>query len=174
VQELIELTGIDAGDGLLARDQPLVDHLGRDPQRGGGSALARSRLQEVEGAFLDRELDVLQVAVVGLEVVERFHELLEGVGHSLAHPVDRLGRPDARNHVLALGVREELAVQPPLARGRVAREADARSRVIAAVPEHHLNDVHSRPEVVRNVVRAPVDLCPRGIPGVEDGAVRAA
>ena len=105
VQKLVELAGIDAGDRLLARDEALVDHLRRDARRSRGRALAGSRLQEVERPLLDRELDVLQVAVVRLEPVERVDELLERLRHALAHPVDRLGRADARHDVLALRVR---------------------------------------------------------------------
>ena len=174
MQELIELARVDARDRLLARDQALVDHLRRDAQRRSRGALARAGLQEVERPLLDRELDVLQVAVVILEPVERVDELVERDGHPLLHRLDRLGRADAGDDVLALGVREELAVQLPLARRRVAGEADPSARALAAVAEHHLHDVHGRPEVVRDVVRAPVDLRARRVPRVEDGAVRAA
>ena len=44
---------------------------------------------------------------------------------------------------------------------------------VALVAEDHLHDVHRRAEVVRDAVRAPVDLRPRRVPGVEDGAHRA-
>ena len=71
VQELVELARVDARDRLLARDQPLLDHLDGDPQGRGRGALAGARLQEVERPLLDRELDVLHVAVVRLEPVER-------------------------------------------------------------------------------------------------------
>ncbi len=118
MQELVELTRVDARDRLLAGDQPLVDHLGRNAQRRCRGALSRARLQEVERPLLDRELDVLQVAVVLLEPLERLDELLECLGHQLAHALDRLRRADARDDVLSLRVREELAVEPTLARRR--------------------------------------------------------
>ena len=72
--------------------------------------------------------------------------------------------------VLALRVAEVLAEEPRLARRRVAAEADARRRALAHVPEHHLDDVDRRPDVVRDPVRAPVDLRARRVPGVEDRA----
>ena len=71
VQELVELPGIDARDRLLARDEALVDHLGRDSKRSRRRALPGTGLEEVERPLLHRELDVLQVAVVALEAVER-------------------------------------------------------------------------------------------------------
>ena len=72
--------------------------------------------------------------------------------------------------VLALGVLEELAVEPALARRGVAREADAGPGRVALVAEDHLDDVHGRAEVVRDLVRPPVDLRARRVPRVEDGA----
>ena len=60
-----------------------------------------------------------------------------------------------------------------LARRRVAREADPRAGGVALVAEHHLDDVHGGAEVVRDVVRAPVDTRARRLPRVEDGAGRA-
>ncbi len=172
VQELVELPGVDPRDGFFARDEALVDHLRRDTQRRRRRPFSRARLQEVERPLLDRELDVLEVAVVGLEPVERVDELVERLGHPLAHALDGLGRADACDHVLALRVREELAVQPSLSRRRVAREAHAGAGGLAAVPEDHLDDVHRRSEIVRDVVRGPVYLGTRRVPGVEDGAVR--
>ncbi len=173
VQELVELGGVDANDRFLAGDEPLVDHLGRDAERGSRRPLPRAGLQEVERPLLDRELDVLQVAVVGLEAVERVDELLERRRHELLHPLHRLGRADAGDDVLALCVQQELAVQLPLPGGGVPSEADARSGRVSAIPEHHLDDVHGRSEVFGDVVRPAVDLRPRRVPGVEDGAVGA-
>ena len=174
MQELVELAGVDAGDRLLARDEPFLDHLGGDPQGRGSGALARAGLQEVQRPFLDRELDVLHVAVVHLEPVERRHELVERLRHALLHTGDRLGRPDPGDDVLALRVREELAEELPLPGRGVASEADTRARALAAVPEDHLDDVHRGSEVVGDVVRAAVDLRARRVPGVEDRPVGAA
>ena len=174
MQQLVELARIDARDCLLARDEPLVDHLRRDAKRGGGRALARARLQDVQRPLLDRELDVLQIAVVRLEPVERLDELLEGLRHVLAHALDRLRRADSRDDVLALRVREELAIESPLAGRGVAGEAHARAGGVASVSEDHLDDVDGGAEVVRDVVRAPIHPRARSVPGVEDGAIGAA
>ncbi len=173
VQELVELGRVDAGDGLVAGDEGLLDHLRGHAQRGARRAFAGARLEQEEFALLDGELDVLQLAVVRLEPVERLDKLLEHLGHEPRHPLDRLRRSDPRDDVLALRVLQELAVQPALARRRVAREADTSARALAAVPEHHLHDVDRGPEIVRDLVRLPVDLRARRVPGVEDRAVRA-
>ena len=60
-----------ARDGLLAGDEPLARHLDRDAQRRLRRPLSRARLEQVERAVLDRELDVLHLAVVLLEPLER-------------------------------------------------------------------------------------------------------
>ena len=174
VQQLVELRRVDARDRLLARDQPLRRHVDRRLQRGRGGALRRARLQEVERAVLDRELDVLHVAVVLLEPRHRLEQLVERLRQPLAHLLDRLRRADAGDDVLALRVHEELAVEAGLAGRRVAREADAGRRAVALVAEHHLHDVHGRADVVRDAVRAPVDLRARVLPRLEDREHRAA
>ena len=81
-------------------------------QRGGRRALGRARLQQVEPALLDRELDVLHVAVVLLEPAHRVGQLRRtppAAARSIA--AERLRRADAGDDVLALRVGEELAVE---------------------------------------------------------------
>ncbi len=145
--------GVDAQDRLLARDQPLLRHVDGDLHRGRGGALAGAGLQHPQAATFDRELDVLHVAVVLLERFVDPYELLEGRRHlalegrevlrvrAATRLVDRLRRAHARDHVLALGVLQVLAVEVLLARGRVAREGHAGGAVVAHVAEDHRLDV---------------------------------
>ena len=84
VQELVELLRVDPGNRLLPGDQPLLDHRDRRLQRRGGRALRRARLEQVERALLDRELDVLDVAVVPLERGHRLDQLRERLREALA------------------------------------------------------------------------------------------
>ena len=58
--------------------------------------------------------------------------------------------------VLALRVREVVAVRHLLAGARVAREGHAGARVVAPVAEHHRLHVHRGAEVVADLVLAPV------------------
>ena len=174
VEQLVELIRVDPGHGLLARDQLLAGHLHGDPQRCLGRPLAASRLEQEQPAVLDRELDVLHLAVVLLEALERVGEFGVRVGQHLPHPPDRLGRTDSRDDVLALGVDEELPEERALAGGRVAGEADPGPRRLPLVAEHHLHDVHRGPEIVRDVVGAAIDPRARRLPRVEHGADGAA
>ena len=174
VQELVELAGIDARDRLLARDQPLLHHLDRGSERGRRCALRAPGLEEVELALLDRELDVLHVAVVLLEALDRLHQLVEGLRHPLLHRLERLRRANAGDDVLPLRVGEELAVQAALAGGRIAGEENAGAAVVALVAEDHLHDVDRGAEIVGDALRGAVDLRARRVPGFEDGADGAA
>ena len=84
-----------------------------------------------------------------------------------------LGRgPDARDHVLALGVGQVLAVEDLLAGVGVAGERDAGPRVVAHVPEHHRHDVDRGPEVVGDVLAVAVVVGALAEPGGEDGLDR--
>ena len=170
MQQLVELRRVDPADRLLARDQPLVDHRDRRLQRRRRGPLRRARLQQVELLVLDGELDVLHVAVVLLEPSHRLDQLVVGLRQHVAHRLDRLRRADPGDDVLALRVREELAVEAGLAGRRVARERDAGARAVALVAEDHLHDVDRGAEVVGDVVRPPVDLRARRVPRLEHGA----
>ena len=75
---------------------------------------------------------------------------------------------DAGDDVLALGVRQVVAVDAGLPGGRVAGERDAGARVVAQVAEHHRADVDRGAQVVRDALAAPVEPRPVGVPGVED------
>ena len=61
-------------------DQPFARHVDRDLQRGGGGALPVAGLQHVQLVLLHRELDVLHVRVVLLELGADRDELLVGAG----------------------------------------------------------------------------------------------
>ena len=111
VQQLVELRRVDPHDRLFARDQALARHRHRGLQRGGSRALRRARLQEEQLLVLDRELDVLHVAVVLFETTHRLEQLVERLRQRGAHRLDRLRRADAGDDILALGVGEELAIE---------------------------------------------------------------
>ena len=72
--------------------------------------------RRIELVVLDRELDVLHVAVVLLEPAASSRGAAGTPRAALLHLAERLRRADARDDVLALRVREELAVEALLAR----------------------------------------------------------
>ena len=129
MEQLVELGRIDPRHGLFPLDQPLRGHVDRGLDRGRGRPLRGARLQEVELALLDGELDVLHVAVVVLERAHRLEELVVRLGHALAQLLERLRRAGPGDDVLALRVDEVLAVDALLAGRGVAGEADAGRRV---------------------------------------------
>ncbi len=169
VQKLVERGGVDAGDGLFARQHAGIGQFHRDAQRGLGGALARAGLQHPELAALDGEFEVLHVAIVALEHAGDADELgvdlrqrplhggLVGAGLLARDFGDVLRGADARHHVLALRVDEELAIERVLTRGGVAGEGDAGGRGLAHVAEHHGLDVHGRAPALGDGVQAAID-----------------
>ncbi len=111
VQELVELCRLHSQHGLALVDHPLLLHLDRHAERGRGGALPDPGLEDEEATLLDRELDVAHVAVVRLERVHDVEELHVALGEVVRHRVERLGGADAGDDVLALSVREEVAVR---------------------------------------------------------------
>src|SRR3546814_15435244 len=77
---------------------------------------------------------------------------------------------DARDHVLALGVHEVLAVEAPFARRRVAGEGDPGSTAVAHVAEHHRLDVDGGAPALGNAVQPAVGDGAGGHPAAEHGA----
>ena len=172
-QELVQLVGLDAHERLFGADQALVGHVDRDADGGQPGALAVARLQHEEAAALDRELEVLHVAHLALERLAHLHELLVDLGPDLFELDRRSRRADAGDHVLALGIDQELAVEVVLAGGRVAREAHAGARLVAVVAEDHGLHVDRRAPGVGDVVQLAVGDGAVVLPGAEhrdDGA----
>ena len=120
--------------------------------------------------MLDRELHVLHVAVVPLQLAYRALELTVRAREEVAHPIDGLRRTRARDHVFALCVDEELAEQARLSRRGTPAEADAGRGACVTVPEDHLHHVHGGAQVIGNAVLVPVDPSAWRIPGCEDGS----
>ena len=79
-EEVVELVGLDAEDGFFLRDQAFFHHLDGDANRGAPGALAVARLQHVQAAVLDGELEVLHVAIVLFQPRGDLAQLVVDVG----------------------------------------------------------------------------------------------
>ena len=88
----------------LALEQSFVVHLHGDADRGEPGALAVAGLQHVELLVLDRELEVLHVAEMALELGAHILEFVVEPRHVVGQLGDRLRRPHARHDIFALGV----------------------------------------------------------------------
>ncbi|HRD86244.1 MAG TPA: hypothetical protein PLF63_13855, partial [Rubrivivax sp.] len=108
VKEVVDMLGPDPLHRFLAADQLLSRQLDRDAHRGHGAALGVSRLQHPQLAALDGELDVLGLAVVLLQLLADLFELLVQLGHRVAHGHDRQRDARAGDHVLTLGIDQEV------------------------------------------------------------------
>ena len=169
MEQLLELARLDPGDRLLLADDSLLLHRDRQPHRGLAGPLRVPGLEHVELAPLDRELEVLDVLVMGLQLLGVIGELLVDLGHPLLQAGDRLSVADAGHDVLALRVVEVVAVELLGSGDRVAGESHARPRALAHVAEDHGLDIDRGPEVVRDFLRPPVGDGAVGVPGAEDG-----
>ncbi len=106
----------------------------RSGRRPAAGRFAVARLQHVEAAFLDRELDVLHVAVVALERPQDRDQLLADLGVPLAQLGERRAASAARDDVLALGVGQEVAGGLGRPGHLVAAEGDAGAGVSPLLP----------------------------------------
>ena len=171
-EELREIARGDAQERRLLIDEALAHHVARDLHRRDAVALAGARLEHVQDATLDRELDVLHVLVVLLELVLDLDELLVDLLVPLGHLVHGQRRANARHHVLALSVHEVLAVEDVVASRGVTREGHARARVLAHVAVDHRLDVHGRAVEALDALDAAVGDRAVAVPAAEDGLDR--
>ena len=163
-QQLLQLPRLDSRHRLLLGDEALLDHVDGDVHGRLAGALRRARLQHPQLASLDRELEVLHVLVVLLELARVALELRVHLRHVLLQCADRLGVAHPGDHVLALRVGQVVAVQLPRADDRVAGEGDAGARCRAHVAEDHHLHVDRRAQVVRDALEAAVGLGAVGVP----------
>ena len=168
--QLFEQRRVYAQQRLFSRDQTFLLHLDRGDDHRPRVHLAVARLQRVEAAAFDRELEVLDFVVVGFELVAQLDQLPVQLRHLFGHPRDRLRCADAGHDVFALGVDEVFAEGHVLAGRRVAGEADPGRRVIAHVAEHHRADIDRGAvgHVLRDLELAAVINRPLAHPGAED------
>ena len=154
---------VTRAQGLVEVDEALVDELAGDDERGGRRALAHPGLQHPELAALDGELDVAQVAVVLLERAQVVPQLVEAVLVAPFEVGQGQGVVPAGDDVLALGVRQVVAVGAASAGGGVAAEGDAGAGVGAQVPVDHRHHGDGGAEIGRDAF----------LPAVRHGAGRA-
>ena len=136
-QQLHQVARGDAEQRLLLVDQFFLHHVAGDFHRCSARALTRARLEHEEASLFDGELDVLH------------------------------GCADARDHVLALRVDQELAVESAVARGGVTRERDTRAGRLAHVAVDHRLHVDSRAVEAVDALDAPVADRLVGVPALE-------
>ena len=168
MQELIERGGIDAFDRLFFVDQLFPSQIDRNAQRRLRRTLAASGLQHPQLALLDREFEVLHVAIVALEAAldalkrgkslrqRLFHRRLVGVGRFPSGLGDFLRCADAGDDVLALGVDQIFAVKLLLAGRRIAGESDASRRGLAHIAENHGLHIDRGAPAFGNVVQTAI------------------
>ena len=185
MQELVERAWLDPAHRILARDEAVVRHFDRAAQRGLRRALAVAGLQHPQFPALDRELEVLHVAVMLLQELGGGDELAEHLGHQrferglvgMGRLPRRLGdvlrRADAGDDVLALRVDEKFAVELLGAGRGIAGEGDAGRRGLAHIAEHHRLHIDRGAPVGGNAVEAPIGDGALVHPGREHRADRA-
>ena len=165
--------GGDPQDGFFARDQALRASMSTAARSAAAAVrLSRPRLQDIEPLAIDRELDVLDVAIVAFERFQGAAELRVRLREHVLELLERLRRPDARDDVLALGVDEELAPRDPLAACGIAREATPVAECVAGLPNTIWTTLTAVPIVVRFWFSFPIDLRARVLPGAKDGLDR--
>ena len=118
--------------------------------------------KHVERAVLHRELDVLHLLVMSLQLRPDPQQLVVDLRHLFLELADRLRRADAGDDVLALGVDQVIAEELVLAGIRVAGEGDPGPGIRARIAEDHRLHVDGGPlqPVIRSIRRYSTAFLP--------------
>ena len=114
---------VASASGLV--EQPLADRIDGEAHGRLRRALGVARLEHVQLPLFDRELGVLHVAVMALELAQDLHQLRMDRGQDAIEIGDVERVAHARDDVLALGVDEEVTAGLGRPGDLVAAEGDA-------------------------------------------------
>jgi len=119
------------------------------------AALSAARLQHVELAAFDRELEVLHVAIMRFELLCDRDELRVDFGLRILQIGDLLGRANPGDDVFTLRVAQVLTEEFRARRCSGSRvNATPVPRVVAHVAEHHRDDAdRGAPFIAHLVIR---------------------
>ena len=174
MEHLVQILRRHALHRFVLRDEALRHHLHGDAHRGKAGPLSTTRLQHVQLAVLEGELDVLHVPEMALELGGDAFQLAIHLGQrATLHLGDRLRGSGPGHDVFPLRIGEKIPVERGFAGAAVAREGHSSARVVAHVAVHHRHHVHRGAQVVRNPVDPPVVRGAAGPPALEDRLDRA-
>ena len=156
VEELLDLGRLYAPDRGFAGDDAFVHQVHGYLHGSSPAALAGPCLQHIERAALDRELHILDILVVRLQLAGDRIELGVDGGHLRLHLGDWAGRAHPGDHVFALGIDQVFAVERVFAGRRVAAEGHTGGTVVAHVAEDHGLHIDRRAKVVADFIEPPV------------------
>src|SRR6516225_1967599 len=171
-QEIVELVGLDTEDRLLFGDQSFLDHLDSDPDSSTPGTLAIARLQHVQAPVLDRELEVLHIAVVLLKAGGNLAQLLVHIGHDFLELRNVYGSANACDYVFALGVHQEFSVELLHACCRIACEAHTGAAGLTEIAEDHRLHIDGGTQEVVDIVDPAISFGAIVEPGAEDRVAR--
>src|SRR5260370_20470111 len=139
VEEPLDILGLDSLDRLFFRDELFVCHVHGDSKGRGRGTLARSSLQQIQLAVLDGELHVLHVTIVFFKYYSSFLKLRVDLGHHLCHFAEMHRRANAGNHIFALCVHQEVAIENFFAVARVALQTHSPPLTLTLLPTYHFH-----------------------------------
>src|SRR4030095_6883684 len=106
--------------------------------------------------LFNREFDVLHFSIMLFEDLANLLQVTCRLGQRLAELCNRSRCANTRDHILALGIDEKLAIEALIAGGWVACESDSGRAIIAEITKGHGLDVHRRAPIVGNLIKLAI------------------
>ena len=156
-QNLVELIRGNAAYRRFPIDQLFANHFARDADCRNARALAVTRLKHKDFGIFNRKFKVLHIAEVVFQRFADREQLLVCRRHDGGEAGDGIRRADSGDNVFTLRVHQKFTVENLFAACGVARKRNARTGLVARVPEDHRLHVNRRAPVGRNVIFLAVD-----------------
>ncbi len=172
VKQRIKLFGLNLHQCFFLCQLAFVHKVNRNFERGCRRPLAVPCLEHIKLTAFNRKLHILHVPVVVFQQLCDIRKLLVYVGHCVLQCGNRLGRPDARNNVLALRIHQVFTIQLLFPGRRVTRKRNACAAIVAHVAKYHCLYVDGGSPACGNVIHPAVYDRPGVIPRTENSGNR--
>ena len=169
MQQSIQVSRIDHGNGLFFRPHTFVHQIAGDLQSRLSRTLTVSALQHVEFAVFHGKFHILHIAVMLFQNIADFHKVGVRFREFLRHLGNRHRRTHTCYNVFALRIGKEFAHQLLFAGRRITSKGNARAGVFVQIAENHGHHVDSGTPAVRNIVVPAIHVSTRVIPAAEYG-----
>ncbi len=137
MQELIDLIGVDAQQGIVTTDQSFVHEIRDNADGCSSGSFSGPRLEHVEMAFFDGKLKILNFLEILLQVLADSIQLLIDLWKFSLHLCNGLGGADTRHHIFALSIDEIFSIEHIFPGTRIPRKAYPSQRLGSHVAEYH-------------------------------------
>ncbi len=165
----VQITRINHYNCLFFGSHSLINKVAGNFKSSLGGSLTITGLQHVEFLIFNSKLHILHISVVILQSGANLFKLSKCLWEFLLHLSDRHRCTNTGNHILTLGILQELTHKFLLAGSWITGKGNTCTTVVTHITECHGLYVYSSTPGVRDIIVTTVYIRTRVVPGTEYG-----